>query len=445
MRPALLAALAFAAAGCGEAATGILLSIDAPGFSVQSLNLQVSLDGGAAKNFPLPSPPKLPGTVLIALPDVAAQVTLTVTAELASGAPLTKTRTVASQPHQQVDVALVLGAPDDGGVVVDLAPQDLLAPSCDAFACVYAYRRRVTVTNDSASALAAGYTIRVPIDNTIITKLRADVADLRIFGATTERDRLFDAAPPGQSPALWFALEDALAPSSSVDYWLYYDYPNAQAAPADPTRVFPFYDDFSSTTLDPHWVATGAPLLSGSFLILRQAHDDGVRSDYATDGVDVNSAFEAAASITSLASAPTNPDGGNGPFQYWLGYQERDSFVTGEPWSVWIARGTMSDTIQPEDEDGTPGSACDNNCFPNSPSTQTTAERVYRIERAAAETRFFLDGALIYTAPAGATGDYSLMLRNFMATADLRVDWVRVRSLATPEPSVTVGAEQPVH
>jgi len=33
------------------------------------------------------------------------------------------------------------------------------------------------------------------------------------------------------------------------------------------------------------------------------------------------------------------------------------------------------------------------------------------------------------------------MLRNYAVTSDLLVDWIRARTLASPEPAVTVGAE----
>jgi hypothetical protein len=275
----------------------------------------------------------------------------------------------------------------------------------------------------------------------VLAKTRSDRADLRVFDASgAERDRLVDAAPAG----LWFALDAPIAAGSTDTYWLYYGNPNSTVAPADGTHVFAFYDSFDGPALDPHWTASGAPVLTSGFLVLRQNNFDAVRSDYLNDNVPRYSVVEIAALITSTAGAQATPPGGAEAFLYWMGYQRQNDFVPASPWTLWIARGATATSIQSEDQDATAGSNCQNGCTQPTPIPQDTAEHVYRIERDLAETRFFRDGVQAYTAAAGATEDDSLMLRNFMTGSDFRIDWLRARPLVSPEPTVTVGAEQPV-
>jgi hypothetical protein len=405
--------------------------------AVQSLSLEIALGAGAAKNFPLPGSGRalrLPGTVLIHLPDAPAAVTLTASVQPVAGAPVTETRTVQSAPHRQLDVAMVLGPLGPGA---DLGP-----PGCDGALCNFAWTRPIDVA--AGAATPAGYSVRVPLDAALLARVRADRADLRVFAAAgAEQNRIVDDAPPGQGAALWFALAAPIAAGAADRYWLYYGDPNAAAAPADGTRVFAFYDEFGGAALDPHWIATGAPQVGGGVLTLRQNNFDGVRSDYQNDRVPRYSVVELSAAITSTAGAQANPPGGNGPFLYWMGYQRQNDFTTGAPWTLWIARGATATSIQAEDDDGTPGSNCASGCVQPTPLAQTTAAHVYRIERDIAETRYFFDGVQAYTAAAGAVEDDSLMLRNFMLGADLDIDWLRARALVSPEPTVTVGAEQP--
>jgi hypothetical protein len=74
---------------------------------------------------------------------------------------------------------------------------------------------------------------------------------------------------------------------------------------------------------------------------------------------------------------------------------------------------------------------------------EQTGAHTYLVERAPNGIRFSYDGTLEYTISEAPKSDLSLLVRNYMPTADLVVDRVRARALAAPEPTVTLGPEIP--
>jgi hypothetical protein len=69
--------------------------------------------------------------------------------------------------------------------------------------------------------------------------------------------------------------------------------------------------------------------------------------------------------------------------------------------------------------------------------------RVYRIDRATSQTIFISDDGTTF-AGEGTNGDEAIMIRNYLATSDLIVDWARARPIVDPEPKAVVSAEEPV-
>ena len=84
--------------------------------------------------------------------------------------------------------------------------------------------------------------------------------------------------------------------------------------------------------------------------------------------------------------------------------------------------------------------ACVGNCA-QSYNLQTTDRRVYRIDRMDASVLFQYDDGTTYTAPQAA-GDLSIMIRSFLQDSDVYVYWVRARGIASPEPTLEIGAER---
>jgi hypothetical protein len=321
------------------------------------------------------------------------------------------------------------------------APGDAAVDAPDAAVPAFAYRRRITIVNQATTSLPAGFTIRVPLGLTLPNllfqnKVKADFSDLRVIGdgALGERDRIIDP-PSGPAPAaLSFSLAQPIAAgATNTSYYLYYDDPNAGAAPANGSAVFAVYADFTAA-IPSVWSRNDGPAVSGGKLVLRANHTDAIRTTAASDGVPIVSAVELVASISNPNSDPTSQP--EGTFYYWFGYQHENDFNASDPWVVWIARGKGQVHAEQKSPDGCEG-GCESGYVP-----QTTAAHYYAIERDADKTRFYLDSLLVYSVSVTNTEDYALMVRNYQAASDVEVDWIRARARVSPDPAITLGLEE---
>jgi Domain of unknown function (DUF2341) len=470
-------------AGCSRSGTGVLIDLLGSG-SVDQIDVRGTWNGAVhgPDRSTARSPIALPTSILVMLPDVGLTASFDIDASL-GGVEMGEgsTGNVAVLPHAIARANVTLAPPgsdlstlsdlssDDGPLPdlttaplpdltgadmagADLTPlPDLTAPrdltplpdlACTAGArCPYAYRRRITITNGGGTTLPLGFTVRIPLP-TLTGKVRNDFNDLRVFTdvPNQERDRIVDAAPPGQSPAAWISLGATIAPAvGDNNYWLYYGDPNAAAGPQNGANVFLFYDDFPGTTLNAHWVGNGSPSVAGGLLTLHQNAADAVRSDYVNDKVPVQSVFEIRASVSNSSSGGQST--ANGTFWWWAGYQRQNDFTESDPWVIWIQRG--ADTIQPERL--VAGGNCASVCTPVNPFALDNAFHWYRIDRSSVSTAWFLDGVQKYTIADANSTDYSVIIRNYATASTLTVDWIRVRALGNPDPNVTVGAEEVLH
>jgi hypothetical protein len=141
-------------------------------------------------------------------------------------------------------------------------------------------------------------------------------------------------------------------------------------------------------------------------------------------------------SAVELVARVADPNSGPTSGFYWFGYQRTGDFVTMPPWVLWIARNER----EVRAEQASPG-GCGNICTGPTRAQDAVAHH-YAIERDPTETRFYLDGALSFTASLSGQIDYSVQIRNFLATSALEVDWIRARARVTPDPTVVLGAEE---
>ncbi len=139
------------------------------------------------------------------------------------------------------------------------------------------YRKRITVTNNVATELPAGYSVMFTFDHQTCYNggsgncSFSDGRDVRIFyfdgDEYVQIDRVNEPGCEGDvsgctgeggghtpwndtDTEIWFALQQAIPASGSDDnYWLYYGNDEASSAPDDPDNVYIWYDDFSSDTL----------------------------------------------------------------------------------------------------------------------------------------------------------------------------------------------------
>lgn len=306
----------------------------------------------------------------------------------------------------------------------------------DARVSAYAYRRRIVIQNGAAVALPAGYTIRVvlgPMLGALVAdgKVKADLEDLRLIGDGTigERDRIVDSVGGPAPAAVSFSLQAPIAAgATSSEYALYYGAPEKVAAPAQGSAVFALYDDFENG-IGSVWSRNDGPMAVGGKLVLRAGKSDALTTNAANDGVPTISAVELVARVVDPNSGPT--DG-----FYWFGYQRTGDFATMPPWVLWIARNEREVRAEQASSGG-----CGNICV-GPTRAQDALAHYYAIERDPNATRFYLDGALSFTASLSGQVDYSVQIRNFLATSALEVDWVRARARVTPDPTAVLGAEE---
>jgi len=115
----------------------------------------------------------------------------------------------------------------------------------------YDYRRQITIENNAASTLDAGYSICVTMDTAALFsegKMRPTGRDLRVVywsGSTwSELDRdVIDVN--SASTQVWFKTQAAIE-ANGVDsnYYVYYGNPSSGSPPANKSNVYLWFDDF---------------------------------------------------------------------------------------------------------------------------------------------------------------------------------------------------------
>src|SRR5262245_49789646 len=120
--------LAVSMAGCSDR-TSVRLDIDAPGLSIASLQLTLAWDGKVALGTQLPQgggPPKLPGSVVLLVPDVDRTAEVTLTGAETGSSPIITRAPIAIRAHQESRLSMTLSATvADLGSPLDLAAADL--------------------------------------------------------------------------------------------------------------------------------------------------------------------------------------------------------------------------------------------------------------------------------------------------------------------------------
>jgi hypothetical protein len=132
---------------------------------------------------------------------------------------------------------------------------DWVGPCWDAN---YAYRKKMTITAGSAD-IPADYSVSVMLDHAALVSAGKSLAsgdDLRVVhwdGSNwNEIDRVLEPLSTWNdaSTKIWFALVDPIAASSADStYYLHYGYPSAGNPPDDWANVFMMGDDFNDGTL----------------------------------------------------------------------------------------------------------------------------------------------------------------------------------------------------
>jgi hypothetical protein len=303
----------------------------------------------------------------------------------------------------------------------------------------YAYRQRITIKNNSTTAMEKGFTIRVLLPSLSLLiaaqKVQLDADDLRVIGDMAgEVHRIVDPIGGPAPSGLSFELAASIpAGATSTEYALYYGRPSAANPPDDGTLVFPVFDEFSPG-ISPLWLTDDAPTTSGGRLILRANQRDMVTTIAANDGLPIVSAIEMTVRVVDPQSDSTvHPEG---TFYYWFGYQRSGDTNPTDPWAVWISRSKGLANGEQKSPVG-----CEAGCS-GATVTQNNGFHYFTIERDPSATRFYRDGTLSSTIAVTNNADYAVIVRNFLAASALEVDYVRARARVTPDPTISLGAEE---
>jgi hypothetical protein len=334
----------------------------------------------------------------------------------------------------------------DANAVVD-APVGASDATSDAgidsapIAARYGRALKVSTAATASSSTTACTTLGAEVIAVAVSagKMRADLADLRVYGPSlAEVSRTVDPLPGGRA-YLCFALQTPIAANGSASYEMRYG--DANATPGPVNGVWPFVDDFDVLPAGPKWSVRGTPSVVNGRLKLPAGAVTSIVTAPGADGVPIDAELLLSVQLSNPTSVALTKDAGNAEdyFFWWFGFQRYGDFAEGEPWMVFIGR-DVGNVKAENKQNGSGGGPCATTCA-DSNYGQTDKPRVYRIDRHANGVVFTYDDDKTF-APLGASGDMAILIRNSLAASDIFVDWVRARPIAWPEPTISVGDEK---
>jgi hypothetical protein len=151
-----------------------------------------------------------------------------------------------------------------------------LSSDADAAALLpYAYRRRIAI-KPGPSGIVAGASVSLTFDHQALASLGHALAsgnDVRVFfkgtGPALELDRVLDPVSLWDQPEtrIWFRVQEAITGLSDMRYYLYYGDEAAGPPPADPNKVYAFFDGFDGTVLEAGWTGGQIGSATGTFTV----------------------------------------------------------------------------------------------------------------------------------------------------------------------------------
>lgn len=302
----------------------------------------------------------------------------------------------------------------DAPAMRDAPPDGPVLPA-DWWNASWHSRMKLTIANGSATSMAQGYQVGLQLDLDVAPCAGSRDA-VRVVYGMTELPRVIDEV--GGAEWTWFPLQAAIAGGMSSDaYWLYCANTAPTAAPADPTLVFDFFDDFAGSSLGAAWASQGTVTVANGSVTIGTMNS-GIHST-ATYGANTAIDFMATAS-SGAASSP----------YWWGGYQT--TFTLTQPWHIWYGYGGANKT-QPSEYDS-------NQYWLGTNVGLDTAPHIYGVEHYGATGAYRMADVIVqsrtYTAAIGAL---NLRLHNYQSGGSVSFDWARVRKAVSPAPTVAVG------
>jgi len=287
----------------------------------------------------------------------------------------------------------------------------------------WSYRANMTISNPGASALLAGYSVRMTLDTAALVaagKLRADGNDLRViwFDGTSyiQLDRVAETAFNSTTTEVWFKLQSALpAGGSDGSYYIYYGNPVAGLPPSDRANVYLVWDDFTGTTLNTSlWTGSGGVTISNG-----------------SANLPVESNLFGSLAMNSVEMVARVQVGGGNEYAWW-GLEEELStdpanFIVFEKTSDSFYGWTRSDWA-------------DNPLTIAVPTGGLTNPHTYTLRKLPDNAVWMIDGTQVGSTTENVPS-VAMYASVYAYALPLTVDWVRIRLLSAVEPVVQVNLD----
>jgi hypothetical protein len=313
------------------------------------------------------------------------------------------------------------------------------------------YRQLVSIEG----AVPEGYSIPVPLDHAALVKDGKALPtgdDVRVFFESgndkVELNRVLDIAAEWDTPTtvIWFRTQPD--PEMTGQYYVYYGSPNAGAAPDDASQVFDIFDGFDDTAVDEPWItepigsAMGYALESNG--VVRVTGETGAVGSVADSCMfmhrEISGSFIAEAKIMQVGGnrGAASKLGGLMIRQGTAEEARNISMSIRENPKARISSVRASDagdTVETEFAGGDP--------FPQLVAIQRQGVSVAPQYSEDGKTWVGLGspGSVTFADPV----QIGIPFANVSAGEGwVEMDWIRVRKLALPEPTVSVGDEQSI-
>jgi len=126
------------------------------------------------------------------------------------------------------------------------------------------YRFMIAEVEEKSGSDLTDYTVKADLSTIDWNSIRNDGNDIRIVHESKELDRILeDFSKAAKTGNVWFKVS-AISANSKKKFLMLYGNQAADAPPADGQKVYTFYDDFESGTLD-KWSLSYSPVVGKAY------------------------------------------------------------------------------------------------------------------------------------------------------------------------------------
>jgi len=303
------------------------------------------------------------------------------------------------------------------------------------------YMREVTIDNTQNSNTLSDFQVQITLDTASLIsngKMKSDCGDVRVYDPNTESLLPYwveSGTENTSSTKIWVKVPSIPGGGKKTIY-LFYGNPDATSK-SNATATFDFYDDFEGTSLDTSkWDIYNSPSISISDSVMTISGEgvtttpDFIKSK-ATFGYDY------------ILEAYVNQDFTDGSAG-GIGFAEGNGYTYPPSTNVamYIDCSSSTNTICFVTEDG-----ANRNIY--EPGSYTGGWTTFILKRTSSSVYFKFASYEWTSTSYLPSGDLPIHVGGYESDVSsaqsfsFQVDWIRVRKYADPEPTTSVGVEQP--